>query len=240
MNDSSPICPRWSDDEVMERLFVRLEDTRCTSPDRARPRGRCTPSRARAAARGRLPSDGVRRHDPGWLRDPRPRAAGRRGAAPRLRGRVEGFSIALRPGAAGAILGVPAGELTERAASLDALWRGGASDLQERIAGVLDDEARVRGNPDAGARAAARAVRVIAASGGQRSLRDVARELGIGERRLHQLFHAPSVCRRARGAVSRACTTASRAAPITPTELLRRSVSGSSKTAPGTRATTRA
>jgi AraC-like DNA-binding protein len=119
----------------------------------------------------------------------------------RLRGRIEGLCVTLRPGAAAALLGMPAGEIGGTAVHLDALWRGEGADLLERIAGARDDAARVamlgaalqRRLP--GSEASSRvpavmhAAQCIAASGGRLPLREVAAALDIGERRLQQLFH---------------------------------------------------
>lgn len=119
----------------------------------------------------------------------------------RLSGRVEGLSVTLRPGAAAALLGMPAGELAEQTVSLDDLWPGVGDELRDRLAACTGDAARTEllqaallrrlDAGDAAAHAgAAHAARLIAASGGQMSLREVADAIGVGERRLQQLFHA--------------------------------------------------
>ena len=120
----------------------------------------------------------------------------------RMRGKVEGVSVTLRPGAAAALLGLPAGEIAGNAVHLDELWHGGAAELLERMAEAPDDAARVamlqaalqRRLLDSGHiavnTAATHAARLIAESGGRRSLREVAAAVGVGERRLQQLFHA--------------------------------------------------
>lgn len=119
----------------------------------------------------------------------------------RLRGRVEGLTVTLRPGAAADLLGVPAGEISGSSAALQDLWRGEARELIERLAGAPDDATRVallqaalqrrlRERDAEAPRQAMRAARLIAESGGQRPLREVAEAVGIGERRLQQLFHA--------------------------------------------------
>lgn len=119
----------------------------------------------------------------------------------RLRGRIEGVSIALRPGAARALLGVPADVIADTAVHLDDLWHGEASRLLERLVLAPDDAARMRlfeaalvdrlarGEAEAPL-AALRAARVISESGGRLPVREVARTLGVGERRLQQLFQA--------------------------------------------------
>jgi AraC-like DNA-binding protein len=121
----------------------------------------------------------------------------------RMRRRVEGLSVTLRPGAAAALLGLPAGEIGGSAVHLDALWRGEGAELLARMAEAPDDAARVAllhaalqrrlagselaGQPVA---AAMQAAQLIAASGGRRPLREVAAAVGVGERRLQQLFQA--------------------------------------------------
>jgi AraC-like DNA-binding protein len=121
----------------------------------------------------------------------------------RLRGRVDGISVTLRPGAAAALLGgVPAGEIREQVVPLDALWRGRGSELLERMAQAPHDAARVAvlhhaltqmlrphdGDPPPWA--VIQATRLVSASGGQRPLAEIAAAVGVGERRLQQLFHA--------------------------------------------------
>lgn len=121
----------------------------------------------------------------------------------RLRGRVEGLSVTLRPGAAAALLGMPAGEIAGTAVHLDRLWRGRGAELRERMADAPDDASRVAvlcamlgqrlSQADAALRPAAsmaaiKAAQLIAQSGGRQSLRDVAAAVGVGERRLQQLF----------------------------------------------------
>jgi AraC-like DNA-binding protein len=119
----------------------------------------------------------------------------------RLRQRMQGLSVTLRPGAAAALLGLPAGELAGQAVHLDALWRGQGSELLERLAEAPGDAARVallqaalqrrlHNTPAACEPAALQAAQLISACGGRRALRDVADAVGIGERRLQQLFHA--------------------------------------------------
>jgi len=120
-----------------------------------------------------------------------------------LRGRIDGVSITLRPGGAAGLLGLPAGELAGAAVSLDTLWGCEGTRLLERMARAPDDAARMAmlhaalqrrlGETDGGAvsqRAATHAARLIAASDGRRPLREVAETVGVGERRLQQLFHA--------------------------------------------------
>ena len=118
-----------------------------------------------------------------------------------LRGTVHGFSAVLRPGAAAALLGLPAGELAQTVVPLDALWGAAARRLQERLAEAPDDIRRAallqtmllerlqRARPAApAAAAAAHAWRLIHATAGRRPLSEVAAAVGLGERRLQQLF----------------------------------------------------
>jgi AraC-like DNA-binding protein len=119
----------------------------------------------------------------------------------RLSGDVHGLSLTLRVGAAAALLGVPAGELTEATAPLETLWGADGTETLERLAEPGDDGRRaallqellVRRMARADVstcRTAARAVELIRAADGRRSVRELAAELGVGERRLQQLFHA--------------------------------------------------
>lgn len=129
-------------------------------------------------------------------------AAAGPGTAPallRFSGRVEGLSVTLRPGAAAALLGVPAGEISGTAVPLDALWGADGRSLVARLGEAADEHARhallqqflcERLGGASGPSPALHAARMITRAGGQRALREVADELGIGERRLQQLFHA--------------------------------------------------
>lgn len=197
------------------------------------------------------------------------------GTAPALltfSGRVEGLSVALRPGAVAALLGVPAGEISQTAVALDALWGSEGRSLVERMGEAADDVARnallqraLRERlrvAASGATHAFAAARWIARAGGRCAVREVADALGIGERRLQQLFHAEvGLSPRSFSRVARlhACLRAlRRASPprwadlavdvgfydqahlakefqalcgLSPGLFLRRSVSGSSKTA---------
>jgi AraC-like DNA-binding protein len=122
----------------------------------------------------------------------------------RLAGRMDGVTVTLQPGAAAALLGLPAGEMAETAVPLEALWGRDAAHLLERLAAAPGDAARARllqtmllrrlragraaaATPAAGA---AEALRLIRDSDGRRPLREVAAAVGIGERRLQQIFHA--------------------------------------------------
>jgi AraC-like DNA-binding protein len=119
----------------------------------------------------------------------------------RLSGRMDGVTITLRAGAASALLGIPAGELTESAVHLDALWGGEGVRVLDRLASAPDDQTRVQvlqaallarlsRHESVVHPAALRAAQLFAESGGQLTVAAVAGVVGVGERRLQQLFHA--------------------------------------------------
>ncbi len=116
----------------------------------------------------------------------------------RFSGTLEHVGVQLRPGAVAAVLGVPAGEVNGRDVPLGALWGDLAERTLERlaaapvaaraeiVAAALSERlACVDERPDP--RAAAAVGRVLA-SGGQARVSEVAAEVGVGERRLQQLF----------------------------------------------------
>jgi AraC-like DNA-binding protein len=116
-----------------------------------------------------------------------------------LSGRLEGVSVALHPGAAGAVLGMPAGEIENRAVSLDALWGAEAGLLIEKMAQTQDDAARVAlltaalqrrisGDASLNQQRAGHAAHLVSRAAGRLPLRQVAEAVNIGERRLQQLF----------------------------------------------------
>ncbi|OJY16038.1 MAG: hypothetical protein BGO98_25680 [Myxococcales bacterium 68-20] len=131
-----------------------------------------------------------------------------------LTGAVEQLCVRLRVGAASAVLGVPAGELADQGVALDAIWGADATEMLERLhalphgtarAALLTELLRARARrADAPSRPTLEAVRRIAASGGRIRVRELANDLGLGERRLQQLFHqhvglSPrAICRLAR------------------------------------------
>lgn len=117
----------------------------------------------------------------------------------RLRGRLHGFSITLRPGAATALLGLPAGELAGREIALADLWGQGGADWLPQLQEAASDEARValvvaglrarlRGVDSAAVATARSAAALMARSAGRLSVRELAAAAGLGERRLQQLF----------------------------------------------------
>ena len=98
--------------------------------------------------------------------------------------------IRLRPGAAGALLGMPASELRDRQVAAALVWGGPAARLEEalsaagparRLALLAEAVARRGGAPDALVVAAARRLTARTAR-----VAGVAAELGIGERQLHR------------------------------------------------------
>lgn len=116
----------------------------------------------------------------------------------RMRGRLSGLSVTLRPGAAAAVLGVPAAELAGQAVPIDALWRD-AAQLAAQLHEAPTETARAQRllhalqcrlpmQEVAGSDLARRASGMIARSGGTLAPGDVAKAVGIGERRLQQLF----------------------------------------------------
>lgn len=129
----------------------------------------------------------------------------------RMTGCVEGVGVRLRPGGAAALLGIPAGELQNQRVSLDTLWGTNAVDALERLAHaphgadravvaerLLLERLTGNGNGAGGEGKLARpashagvveAMRRIRASDGRIKVRDLAVGLGIGSRRLEQLFH---------------------------------------------------
>jgi AraC-like DNA-binding protein len=115
-----------------------------------------------------------------------------------LSGTVEQLCVRLRVGTAAAILGVPADEVTDRGVALDAIWGAAAAETLERLHATPRGATRVallervlrdrlhRAPPPPPA--ALEAVRRIARSGGRIRVRDLAAEIGLGDRRLQQLF----------------------------------------------------
>lgn len=118
----------------------------------------------------------------------------------RISGRIEGLSVTLRPGAASAVLGLPVGELKNTAVHLDDIWRGEGTRLVERLRDAPSDETRrallerallgrVRDARSHERRRAIHAAQLLTAQGGNLRMRAVAEAVGLGERRLQQLFH---------------------------------------------------
>lgn len=122
----------------------------------------------------------------------------------RLRGRMVGWSVTLRPGAAQALLGAAAAELPAEGLALDALHGAparrlidalatatspaqGATRWQKALHEMLQPPSR---RDEHGLALAAAARRDIERRGGAVRLGELASTLGVGERRLQQLFRA--------------------------------------------------
>src|SRR5690606_21686568 len=97
--------------------------------------------------------------------------------------------------------GVPAAAIENRAVHLDDLWHGEGSRLLERLAEAPTDQARVtvleaallrrvQAIVDTRQGKAAHAARLMTETGGAATLATRAATLGVGERRLQQLFRA--------------------------------------------------
>ncbi len=148
----------------------------------------------------------------------------------RRNSRMHSVSVALRPGAASALLGVPAGELQGRAVTLDALWGGAFAELRERMAGQRDDtacvallraalEQRLSQSARPANPCVVHAAALLATSAGRMRPRDVAQTVGMGERRLQQIFRAEvGMSPKAWGRLARlhACLRALRSGPAAP------------------------
>jgi AraC-like DNA-binding protein len=107
-----------------------------------------------------------------------------------LPAQVRSSGIRLRPGAAGAVLGLPASELRDRQVAAALVWGEHAGRLQEAVAGaaptgrlelLADAVARRGAEPDALVIAAARRLAVAGAR-----VAGVATELGVSERQFHR------------------------------------------------------
>jgi AraC-like DNA-binding protein len=118
----------------------------------------------------------------------------------RMAGRIEHVTVTLRPGGMAALLGVPAGALAAADVPLETLWGARVHEALERLAATPPTRARAAvmelvlmemlatrdARPDA---LAAEAVRRIRQARGRIRVRELASALGIGERRLEQVFH---------------------------------------------------
>lgn len=115
------------------------------------------------------------------------------------RGHAHGLALTLHAGAAEVLLGVPAGELAGKVVPLDALWPQDGGGLLSRLHEQTTDAARIdclqgeladrlRHGMPAMHPAATRALGLLREAAGQLSVRDLASAVGVGERRLQQLF----------------------------------------------------
>lgn len=118
-----------------------------------------------------------------------------------LRGAIGGLSLTLRPGAALALFGVPAHELAERMENWDALAPAMQRSLPQRLREAPDDgtraalllqalQAMAAGRQDADRLRALQAAALLREGVGGRPVREAASALGLGERRLQQIFRA--------------------------------------------------
>jgi AraC-like DNA-binding protein len=123
----------------------------------------------------------------------------------RLSGSIEGIGVQLRPGATEVLLGAPAGAFTGQSVSLDVPWGAAFTrETMERLADAPHGPARaatlvalLRRRMHAtsarragqGAATAAVAMSIVARTGGRATVRELADRLGVGERRVEQLFH---------------------------------------------------
>lgn len=105
--------------------------------------------------------------------------------------------VHFRPGHAGAVLGVPPGELSDRHVALDALWGRRARELREQLCAasttdqrfaILEAELVARLCERRVHPAVAHAVDALARP--QTRVADLARTTGLGPRRLIETFHA--------------------------------------------------
>lgn len=116
----------------------------------------------------------------------------------RFGGVLEHVGVQLAPGGIAAVLGAPAREVEGRVVALEDLWGAAGRELVARMV-ELPLEARPRlileairarlAARDAGVgRAAAGAIRTLVAARGAIRVRDLASAIGLGERRLEQVF----------------------------------------------------
>jgi len=117
------------------------------------------------------------------------------------RERVQGLSVTLLPGAAHGLFGVAAHELAERVVPWDDLVGERERHIVARMRGAGAEEARVsilleglqgmlRDTDGVERRRARRAAALFRQGGQGRSVRAVAAQLGVGERRLQQIFQS--------------------------------------------------
>lgn len=117
----------------------------------------------------------------------------------RQSGHLRGFSLALQPGAASALLGLPAHALAEQAVSLDEAWGAAGRDLASQLEEANGDDhaatlllsafasRAAKSRPDDTA-VVRHAVTRIESAGGACTMAALSRATGLGERRLQQLF----------------------------------------------------
>ena len=213
-----------------ERLFLRLANDILCGPETTVPARTLTPFEVAEPLRGHvsqilacretlpegqtltervLPDGAIRLMfdfadvpSAGAAKGPSMRVAGASAGATvlQLSGRLEGVSVALHPGAAATLLGMPAGEIENRALSLDTLWGAEAHALIQQMAETKDDASRVAlltaalqrrlsGETTLNQQRAGHAARLVSRAGGRLSLGQAAAAVNVGERRLQQLFY---------------------------------------------------
>ena len=117
-----------------------------------------------------------------------------------MQGRVRGLSVKLRPGAVPAFFGASAHELADRAVRWDDIAGAEHRHLPERLHDARGDERRLavlaqglqrmRRDPDAQAVRTARHAAQLLRGPGRLPVHAAAQAVGLGERRLQQLFQA--------------------------------------------------
>ncbi|KQU80859.1 MULTISPECIES: helix-turn-helix domain-containing protein [unclassified Rhizobacter] len=119
----------------------------------------------------------------------------------RLSGRMAGLAITLRHGAAATLLGLPVGEIAGLALPLQSLWPRAGGEALSALGDLEDDASRVRVVQQAllqrlrhvsitEHRPAVQALRLLMQAGGRLPVPALAAAVGLGERRLQQLFDA--------------------------------------------------
>ncbi|MCG8420382.1 MAG: helix-turn-helix domain-containing protein [Proteobacteria bacterium] len=114
----------------------------------------------------------------------------------RLEGEIANLTVTLRPGASVALLGIPAGMIREQCTPLDEFWPGEVEPLAEQLLVSSNDvecyeavravlAARLKQNRSAERRRVMLAQRALALGN---TVREAAERLGIGDRRLQQIF----------------------------------------------------
>lgn len=207
---------------MTERLFVRLDDDPLYAPETTVPMGAMREFAMPAMLRDhvaqvmaydevlpndrdvieRVLPDGALRlifdfggeQPAAWVAGPSAKPA-----VLRMRGRLHGLSVALRPGAAMTLFGVPTHELAERQTPWADMASTAHRHLAERLREAQDDAARVgmllemlqgsmRDATGGERQMAVRATQLLRHPERDRSVRAVAEAVGVGERRLQQVF----------------------------------------------------
>ncbi|WP_426753803.1 helix-turn-helix domain-containing protein [Myxococcus sp. Y35] len=200
------------------RLYIRLEGDPLYAPETSVPRGTLAECSVLAALSNHvahvevyrddisgvafehvLPDGAVRlmfdlgsRHGQAWAAGPSTKPT-----RLRLEGAIANLTVTLHPGAAFELLGVPARALRDQCIPLESLWPRDIASVSEKLATACDDHARsvlvqsllsarlARAKTSERTRAV-HALRLLRT--GRRTVREAAAALGLGERRLQQLF----------------------------------------------------